>query len=93
MAYVYVLKSLKDSKFYIGSTRQTIGKRLLRHNSGQVISTRNRLPFILLHSESFSDYTNARKRELYLKSGSGREHLSRILLNRAGTQVAKGGRL
>ena len=85
MAFVYVLKSLKDNKFYIGSTRRTIEKRLLRHNNGQVISTKNRSPFILLHSECFSDYASARKREIYLKTGSGREHLNRILINGAGT--------
>ena len=93
MSYVYVLKSLKDNKLYVGSTRQALEERITRHNGGQVISTKNRRPFILLYNESFAEYANARKRELYLKSGSGREHLNRLINKRAGTQVAKGGRL
>ncbi|MFA4888673.1 MAG: GIY-YIG nuclease family protein [Candidatus Omnitrophota bacterium] len=93
MAFVYVLRSIKDEKLYIGSTRQLLVERLVRHNKGQVPSTRMRIPFTLLYSESFDDFSNARKRELYLKSGSGREYLLRILAKRAGTQAAKGVRL
>lgn len=93
MAYTYVLGSLKDRKLYIGSTRQAIEERLRRHNKGDVKSTKNRRPFVLIYRQYSDDYTNARKRELYLKSGSGREHLERILLRGAGTQAAKGDRL
>ena len=93
MPYVYVLRSSKDNKLYIGSTRQTIEERLLRHNNGHVKSTKDRRPFVVLCEEYFNDYTSARKRELYLKTGSGREHLERILLKRAGIQVVKGDRL
>ena len=93
MAHVYVLRSLKDQKLYIGSTRQTVLERLQRHNLGNVKSTKNRAPLLLLYQEYFDDYSDARIRELYLKSGSGREHLKRILLKRAGTQVVKGDRL
>ncbi len=93
MAFLYVLKSCVDNKLYVGSTRQTLEQRIRRHNNGQVDSTKDRRPFILLHSENFEEYSDARKRELYLKTGSGREHLNRILINRTGTQVAKGGRL
>ena len=90
---MYVLKSLKDNKLYIGSTRLRAEERLGRHNSGSVISTAKRRPLILLYTEDFSDYSAARKREIYLKTGSGREHLKLILEKWAGTQVAKGGRL
>ena len=93
MPFVYVLKSLKDLKLYIGSTRGSIRDRIKRHNNGGVVSTRGRMPFIVLYQEEFISYKEARKRELYFKSGSGRESLRRILDNRAGTQVAKGDRL
>ena len=93
MAYVYVLKSCKDGKLYVGSTRSTLAARLLKHNCGSIKSTSKRKPFVLLYSEDFHSYTDARKREIYFKSGSGRESLKRILIKRAGTQVAKGGRL
>ena len=99
MVFVYVLRSLKDNQLYVGSTRQRIYARVSRHNRGQVRSTKNRRPLVLLYSEPFNNYSDARERELYLKSGSGREHLRRILNNqarsdvRAGTQVAKVDRL
>ncbi|PIQ90009.1 MAG: hypothetical protein COV72_00430 [Candidatus Omnitrophica bacterium CG11_big_fil_rev_8_21_14_0_20_42_13] len=92
-AYTYVLKSLKDQRLYVGATRLEVSQRLQRHNAGDITSTKNRRPLILLHYETFNDYSGARKRELYLKTGSGREHLLRILENRAGTQAAKGDRL
>ena len=93
MSYVYVLQSLKDNKLYIGSTREHLHERIRRHNAGFVESTKDRRPFILIYHEEFDIYSVARKREIYLKTGSGREHLARILAKRAGTQAAKGDRL
>ena len=46
MAYVYILKSLKDNKKYTGST-PNLKKRFDQHNKGYVQSTRSRRPFIL----------------------------------------------
>lgn len=46
MNCVYILKSLKDNKQYIGST-SNLKKRLLAHNKGEVTSTKSRRPFIL----------------------------------------------
>ncbi|MBP8040521.1 MAG: GIY-YIG nuclease family protein, partial [Bacteroidales bacterium] len=62
MYYVYILKSLKDGRFYIGSTAD-VEKRLLYHNSGRQRSTKNRIPFVLVYSESFEDKAIALARE------------------------------
>ncbi len=93
MCHTYVLRSNKDNKLYVGSTRTSINERLHRHNSSSVKSTSKRRPLVLVYTENFNNYSGARRRELYLKSGSGREHLNRILVKWAGTQVAKGARL
>lgn len=93
MAFVYILKSLNYNYQYIGSTRQSLEERLMRHNSGHIVSTKGKCPFVILHSESFDNYTDARKKELYFKSGSGREHLKRILEKRAGGGVVNRTRL
>jgi putative endonuclease len=69
--YVYVLKSQKDKKTYVGFTRDVL-KRLDRHNSGKVESTRHRRPFDLVYTEEFSSENEARKRERYLKTWAGR---------------------
>jgi putative endonuclease len=50
MYYVYILKSLKDYRHYIGYTAD-LGKRLLEHNRGKSVSVRNRGPFELLYAE------------------------------------------
>ena len=47
MICVYILKSLKDNKKYIGSTID-LKKRLSEHQKGLVKSTKYRRPFILI---------------------------------------------
>lgn len=44
--FVYILKSLKDNKQYIGST-VNVEKRIREHNNGFVKSTKNRRPLVL----------------------------------------------
>ncbi len=74
---VYVLRCA-DRKLYIGSTRD-IKSRIKAHNAGRVTSTKNRRPIELVYSEKMLSYSDARKRELYFKSGSGREWLQKKL--------------
>ena len=65
--YVYMLRSLKDKKFYTGCT-EDLKKRLKQHNGGRVRSTKARRPFELVYWESFRTRSEAMKRELRLKS-------------------------
>jgi putative endonuclease len=65
--FVYMLKSLKDEKFYTGHTSD-LKKRLKRHNGGMVRSTKARRPFELVYWESFGTRSEAMKRERQLKS-------------------------
>jgi len=62
MAFVYQLKSLKDSKKYIGSTSNLL-KRLKQHHSGKVISTKKRRPLILLGFQKCENIQEAAKFE------------------------------
>lgn len=71
---LYVLLSLKDNRTYVGST-DNFERRLLQHNSGEVISTKHRSPLKVLFTEEFETLKEARKRELYYKSGAGRRKL------------------
>ena len=74
MACVYVFFSEKRKIFYKGSTRDNCAQsRLDAHNKGTVRSTKAGLPWKLLYFEVFPDYTAARKREIFLKSGAGRK--------------------
>lgn len=78
--FVYVLISLKDKRFYVGYT-EDIKKRLLEHENGRVPSTKHCRPLKLLHYEFYINKTDAKAREVFLKSGFGREQL-RLSLKR-----------
>jgi putative endonuclease len=75
MYYIYVLKSKKNNKNYVGFTTKTPLERLNEHNSGTNVFTRYNRPFELIYSESCPDEDFARKRERFLKSGNGRSFL------------------
>ncbi len=77
MYFVYVLKSFKDNKRYIGMS-SNLQRRLYEHNNGLVKSTKNRKPLELIYFEEFSSKTEALKREKFFKSGSGRQFLKNI---------------
>jgi len=63
MFTVYILQSAKDHRTYVGYTHD-FNKRLKQHNSGQVKSTKNRVPFFLLFKEEYIESKEARRREL-----------------------------
>ena len=72
MYYVYILKSRKNNKKYIGYTGRDIALRLKEHNAGCNEWTRLNRPFDLIYYEEYGDESFARKREKFLKSGHGR---------------------
>ncbi len=78
MYYVYILLSQKDSGFYTGLT-EDISRRLSEHNAGYVKPTKSRRPFVVVHVEAFETRIEARSREKYFKTGSGRELRDLIL--------------
>lgn len=72
--YVYVLFSLRDRGLYIGYSTD-LRNRFSQHSRGEVKSTANRRPLKLIHYEFFIYKNDAKAREVYLKSGYGREQL------------------
>jgi len=62
MHYVYILKSQKDHKLYIGYT-SNLKRRLKEHKTGGSKSTKARLPFVLLYYEAHRSQADARRRE------------------------------
>jgi len=77
MYFVYVLKSAKG-KHYIGSTKD-LERRLSEHSCNNVSSTKNKGPFKLIYKEEFFTVTEARKREIQLKSYKNPAYLRRKL--------------
>lgn len=78
---IYVLRSEKDDRLYVGMSSDVI-RRVHEHTQGYVFSTKGYLPWKLVYEEFVGTRVEARKREKYLKSGSGKEFLKKILLNK-----------
>ena len=78
MWYVYVLRSLKNSRLYTGSTND-LERRLTEHDTGQSKYTSLTKPFKLVYKEVYSTRIEARRRELFLKTGKGRKLLKSIV--------------
>lgn len=74
MSTLYILQSFKDNRTYVGST-DNFERRLCQYNLGMVDSTKHRRPFKVLLTEEYDKLKEARKRELYYKSGAGRRKL------------------
>ena len=65
--FVYILRSERDGRFYIGCTSD-LTARFDKHASGGVDTTRHRRPLRMVYSESCPGKASAMKRERYLKS-------------------------
>ena len=74
MFFVYILKSEVDGTHYYGHC-QDIDKRLKRHNSGQVRSTKSKRPWNLHYFEHFQTKSDAYRRELFFKTVEGYKFL------------------
>jgi len=77
MYFVYILLSEKDKRTYVGYTKD-LTARLHLHNLGRVKATKYRRPLHLFLSEEFQNEQNAKQRELWWKSSSGRSELKKI---------------
>ncbi len=78
--YVYILLSQKDSDLYIGFSNN-LKNRIQTHFSGGVISTKDCRPLKLIYYEAYLNEQDAKKREVFLKSGSGHKFLKIQLHN------------
>ena len=81
MFYVYVLKSSKNGKRYVGYTSKSPLRRVKEHNNGSNKYTKGNRPYELVYEESFDSEMGAKIREKFFKTGNGRKVLDRILTN------------
>jgi putative endonuclease len=76
--YTYILESLKDGSLYIGYT-SNLNNRFKSHNSGKNKATKPHIPYKLIHFEGFINRVDAKRREVYLKSGWGLKSVHKML--------------
>ena len=74
MITVYVLRSIRSGRRYVGITND-LPRRLREHRSGNTY-VRQIGEFEVIYTEQATTHVQARIREKYLKSGHGREWLA-----------------
>jgi putative endonuclease len=77
MYFVYAIKSICKNYIYVGISDNP-ERRIKQHNSGYSKTTRTYRPFRILLIEKYKTRANAREKEIYLKSGCGKEYLKNI---------------
>ena len=78
IGWVYILRSLKSNRFYIGSAAD-VDKRIDEHNRGRVKSTKAFIPFELVFKQEYETYTQARSVEVRLKKYKRKDFLDKIV--------------
>lgn len=78
MAFLYILKNI-NNKYYIGITEIKVADRLLRHNRGDVKSTKLGRPWCIIYVENFISMVEARKREKQIKSWKGGNAFKKLI--------------
>jgi len=66
MFHVYLLKSQKTGRRYVGSW-ENLEARVRRHNLGDCKATRYGVPWTLVHSETFSNRVDAARKERFTR--------------------------
>ena len=66
MFYIYILKSTKTDKLYIGFTNN-IFNRIKEHNAQKSLATKAFTPYYLIYFEGYRSKTDAIRREKNLK--------------------------
>jgi putative endonuclease len=77
---MYTVYVLKDSvgKLYKGITNN-LKRRLAEHKSGHTQSTKQLRNPVIVYTEEYDSFKQARKREIYFKTAAGRRFLKNIL--------------
>ena len=78
MHYVYILKSERNGKLYKGLTTD-LRRRMQEHRAGNSTFTKNNGPWKLVYYEAFLQKEDARREELFLKSGKGKDRIKYLL--------------
>ena len=80
MYYVYIIYSEKLNKKYVGYSTD-LKQRMGYHNGKKSSFTSRGVPWKLVYYEAFLSEADAKREELFLKSGKGRERIKFLLQN------------
>lgn len=80
MYYFYILRSLKNRKFYLGQTNN-LKERINSHNSGESKATKPNIPYELIYYAAFTNEKDCINCEKYFKTTSGWKRIHKMLEN------------
>ncbi|MBU4256952.1 GIY-YIG nuclease family protein [Patescibacteria group bacterium] len=78
MAFVYILKSLTDGRYYIGSTTN-LDQRIEHHKNGHTPSTKRFGRISLVFSQKYEKLSDARIIEKKLKKLKRKDYIEKII--------------
>jgi len=78
MLYVYILLNEAKTRTYTGVS-DDVEQRLKEHNEGKVKSSRPYRPYRVIYTEEFQTLSEARQKERFYKSTTGRRRLKEML--------------
>ena len=79
MYYVYILLNEEKNRTYTGVS-DDVEERLKEHNTGRVKSSNPYRPYKVVHTEPFDTLSEARQKEKFYKSTTGRRRLKEMLV-------------
>lgn len=81
MGTLYILKSLKNDRFYVGSTIN-FSRRISQHRKGKSKYTKNLHPLELVFRQEYQNILSARRAEKWIKRQKSRKLIERIIIKR-----------
>jgi len=76
--FVYILRSLKDGTYYVGSA-QDVDSRIKHHNQVGTQYTKQKRPWELVYTEEHPDRSSAMQREYAIKKHGGRQFIESLI--------------
>ncbi|OFZ22178.1 MAG: hypothetical protein A3D92_12160 [Bacteroidetes bacterium RIFCSPHIGHO2_02_FULL_44_7] len=80
MYYVYILLNEAKTRTYTGIA-DDVNKRLALHNAGRVKASQPYRPYKIIHTESFETLKEARQKEKFYKSTTGRRRIKEMFFS------------
>lgn len=78
IGYLYIIYSELIDKYYIGSTID-FERRMIEHNTGKNIATKNKGPWELKFLKEYKDIKQARQVEYKIKKLKRRDYIEKII--------------
>ncbi len=87
--WVYIIKSQRNGRYYIGSSKDPIRRLNEFHNQGKVKATKYLIPWKLVFSQKYFNIVDARKVEYKFKKFKSKVLLEKIIsFGRYNTRVS-----